>query len=216
MDASFPENGLSAPDGDLGPTRAPWTLLVCDHRGGGLAERLAELSRSAASAWVTRSLRGSLDRIAAQRPSVALVDPLVPGGGPELRALVEAGHREGGLPLLVVSEARSGAPSPLTTLEGLHRDPSDTVERGAPLDELRLRLERLVDEHRLREEMRELRHRASHDDRTQCLRPAAFEARLSEHFSAAQRHRLDLALVLMDLDRFGQINKRYDHTVGTR
>ena len=210
-----PANDLrSLPEGFPGSPRRPWTLLVCDHRGGGLAERVEELASRAHEAWVTRSLRGSLDQIAARRPGVALVDPLVPGGGAELAALAEAGRREGGLPLLVVSEARSGAPSPLASLHALGPECFDTVERGAPIDELRLRLERLVDERRLRDEMRELRHRASHDDRTQCLRPAAFQERLSEHFSAAQRHRLDLALVLMDLDRFGQINKRYDHTVG--
>jgi diguanylate cyclase (GGDEF)-like protein len=46
------------------------------------------------------------------------------------------------------------------------------------------------------------------------LRPNAFQARLLEHFSAAQRHHHDLALVLIDLDRFGAINKEHDHTVG--
>ncbi|MFT5689668.1 MAG: diguanylate cyclase (GGDEF)-like protein, partial [Planctomycetota bacterium] len=40
------------------------------------------------------------------------------------------------------------------------------------------------------------------------------EARLVEHFSAAQRHGHDIALVLIDLDRFGLINKEHDHTIG--
>jgi diguanylate cyclase (GGDEF)-like protein len=62
--------------------------------------------------------------------------------------------------------------------------------------------------------MSELRHRASHDDRTDLLRPQAFQARLVEHFSAAQRHKLELALVLLDMDKFGAVNKRHDHTVG--
>ena len=62
--------------------------------------------------------------------------------------------------------------------------------------------------------MDELRHRALFDDRTDLLRPRAFQQRLSEHFSAAERHRFDLALALVDLDDFGRVNKAYDHTVG--
>ena len=88
------------------------------------------------------------------------------------------------------------------------------VRRGAPLEEYALRIERLLSQAAQFDELDELRFRAAHDDRTELLRPRFFEERLSEHFSAAARHGLDLALVLLDLDRFGQVNKLYDHTVG--
>lgn len=198
--------------------RQPWSVLICDHRAGGLAERSSEIALRSSDYWVSRSLRHSLELIAEQRPDVLLVDPLAGVSHTELLALGRAGRKEGGVPLLVVSEARSAPKSQLVALAEARTEARaegfDSVERGAPLEELRLRLERLVDDHRLRVELQELRYRASHDDHTGCLRPAAFQERLSEHFSAAGRHRLHLALVLLDLDKFGQVNKVHDHTVG--
>lgn len=194
--------------------RKPWSVLICDHRAGGLAERASEIALRSADFWVSRSLRHSLELIAEHRPDALLVDPLAGASHTELIALGRAGRREGGVPLLIVSEARSAPKSQLVALAEARAEGFDSVERGAPLEELRLRLERLVDDRRLRIELHELRYRASHDDHTGCLRPAAFQERLSEHFSAAGRHRLHLALVLLDLDKFGQVNKVHDHTVG--
>ncbi|MEM7518567.1 MAG: GGDEF domain-containing protein, partial [Planctomycetota bacterium] len=93
-------------------------------------------------------------------------------------------------------------------------DAWDVVHRDASLEEYDLRMERLrVQVDRL-EELDELRYIAVHDERTDLLRPRAFQDRLREHFSAAQRHDFDLALLLCDLDEFGKINKAYDHTIG--
>lgn len=77
-----------------------------------------------------------------------------------------------------------------------------------------MRIERLQSQAGGLVELDEMRFAASHDDRTQLLRPIPFSSRLKEHFSAAQRHKLDLALILLDLDRFGQVNKDFDHVIG--
>ena len=90
----------------------------------------------------------------------------------------------------------------------------DLVHRDAPPEEVLLRVERIMDQFQLLEDLDQARYHASHDDRTGLLRPLRFDARLREHFSAAQRHRLEMALVLIDLDGFGLVNKCYDHTVG--
>jgi diguanylate cyclase (GGDEF)-like protein len=79
-----------------------------------------------------------------------------------------------------------------------------------------MRIERVLTQCAHQMEIAELRHRALHDDGTGLLRPTAFQQRLGEHFGAAERHHLDLALVLVDLDHFGSFNKRFDHTVGDR
>ena len=89
-----------------------------------------------------------------------------------------------------------------------------TASADSSEEEVLMRLQRLEREALHMAEVRDLRHRAWHDDRTDLLRGRAFEARLGEHFSAAQRHSFDLGLVLIDLDGFGAINKEYDHTVG--
>ncbi|MFT5052829.1 MAG: diguanylate cyclase (GGDEF)-like protein, partial [Chlamydiales bacterium] len=92
--------------------------------------------------------------------------------------------------------------------------PWDVIRRDASVEEWRLRTQRLTSQLETLSELEELRFRATHDDLTGLLRPAEFDQRLREHFSAAQRQGHDLALILIDLDRFGAINKDFDHVVG--
>jgi len=72
---------------------------------------------------------------------------------------------------------------------------ADRVYRGASAVMVRARLERLMQERAGREELADPRHRALYDDRTELLRPQAFQLRLNEHWSAAERHGHELALV---------------------
>ncbi len=162
---------------------------------------------------VTSNVRDSLHQLCAEAPAVLIVDPLSSGGGSEVLALKHARGRDQELPLLLVVDDEHTA-AVLEGLRGLDLGLWDVIERGASDAEYQMRVARLEGEGRVRREMRALRHRASHDDRTDLLRVEAFEGRLLEHFSAAQRHGLDLALVLIDLDRFGAINKEHDHTIG--
>jgi diguanylate cyclase (GGDEF)-like protein len=140
---------------------------------------------------------------------VILLDPLTSG----LEELTALDLARGEIPVLMRCE-REERGAPLRVARAFATGAFDLVFRDAPDEELEQRLLRLLDQARFRREMDELRHSASHDDRTDLLRPKAFQARLIEHFSAAQRHELELALVLLDLDKFGEINKRHDHTVG--
>ncbi|MBL8862237.1 MAG: GGDEF domain-containing protein [Planctomycetes bacterium] len=193
--------------------RSPTTVLLLDHRGTGLAQRLAALGRDGWRLESCETVRRSLERLAGPPPSAIVLDPLVEGGAQELEALDRAGASA--VPLLLLSDpARVGL-----ALDVLGREPArvaDLAHRDAEPEEIRARLERLLSEAAARAELLELRHRALYDDRTELLRPEAFERRLAEHWSAAERHGHELALVVLDLDRFGQFNKRYDHTVGDR
>jgi len=204
------------PPGDAAmEPKTPPTVLVCDHRGAGLD---VAAKGGSAGRWrliTTTSVKNSLSEIGPAGPDVVVIDPLVEGGRAELEALL------GPLPadlrpavLLVYEPTRLDAA--LATIEALELEPFELVQRGARGEELRLRVERLLSDRERARELDELRHRALHDDATGLLRPRAFQARLSEHYSAAERHRLDMALVLIDLDRFGAVNKRFDHTVGDR
>jgi diguanylate cyclase (GGDEF)-like protein len=164
---------------------------------------------------VSRRVRETHDRLAEIDPDVIVLDPLVEGGATELEHLCEVRGARGMPPLLLVVDGQNPEPGvAATAVTGLEL--YDFVHRGARADEFRLRIERLVMWKQRGAELAELRHRALHDDRTDLLRPRAFQQRLHEHFSAAERHKLDLALVLVDLDRFGAVNKRFDHTVGDR
>jgi diguanylate cyclase (GGDEF)-like protein len=192
---------------------SPPVLLVSDHRGHGWSASLAALAERGFRLEESASLLQSLRALATRRPALLLFDPLNPGGRIEYEALDEARRGEPALPVLVVADADD--PVALRRAdECLQGGAWDWIWRDAGTEELRLRLGRLLQVRRSHEELADLRHRAAHDDRTDLLRPQAFQARMAEHFSAAQRHGLELAFVLLDLDRFGQINKRHDHTVG--
>ena len=190
--------------------REPERILVADHRGGELEARARFLGSRAFEVERSGSLRETVRRIGAQRPALILFEPMTRSGEEELAALDLA---RGEVPLLLQCD-RTDREAPQRAGRALQGGAWDLVFRDAPDEELELRLRRLLQFADLLREMGELRHSASHDDRTDLLRPKAFQARLHEHFSAAQRHKLELAFALLDLDKFGAINKRHDHTVG--
>jgi diguanylate cyclase (GGDEF)-like protein len=161
----------------------------------------------------TSHLRQTLERLSAVRPAVIVIDPLSHGAGVELEAIERTRTAAQPVPVLVVSEAGDPGPAVLCG-RALERGSWDLVARSAPPEEFLMRVQRLQQLALRMAEMDILRHRAAHDDRTDLLRPHAFQDRLREHVSAAQRHRFDLALLLIDLDHFGKVNKLHDHTVG--
>ena len=185
-------------------------LLVADHRATGLDRKLVFLGTRGFELQFSRSLRGSLRALEKEAPDLILLDPLTKSGEAELTAVDLA---RGAIPLLVLCD-RDDPEAALRAGGSLTHGAWDLCFRDARDEELELRLKRLLQFAGLLREMGELRHSASHDDRTDLLRPKAFQARLHEHFSAAQRHKLELAFALLDLDKFGAINKRHDHTVG--
>jgi diguanylate cyclase (GGDEF)-like protein len=192
---------------------APLTILVSDHRGAGLAERRLALAAAGFAVELTRDLRASLAACAAARPDLILLDPLTDGAAVELDAIERARALLPALvPVIVLHDDLEQLPA--TFAERARRGLWDLMRRSASNAELLLRIELLRAQAERLGEVALLRHRATHDDRTDLLRPQVFQERLREHFSAAQRHGLDLALLVLDLDRFGRINKTFDHTVG--
>jgi diguanylate cyclase (GGDEF)-like protein len=190
-------------------------ILVCDHRGEGFAAKVGALEKQGYGITVSTSLRGTLERLGHSRPEVILIDPLIRGGSTELAAIETARTGRPPVPVLVVADQKNPLPTVLATralTEGLW----DMIHREAPAEEYAMRLDRLREQARRLAEMEDLRHRAVHDDHTDLLRKASFHERLRQHFSAAYRHKLDMALLLLDLDRFGQVNKLHDHVVGDR
>ena len=188
-------------------------ILVSDHRGEGLDERLSGLAAVGYGVEHSTSLRRTLAAVERLRPALIVIEPLASGGAVELESLGAALPLSPPIPVLVVGDVTrhlASAVGQRAREGGLW----DLARRDIGPEELLLRCEQLLGRARSRVEMDLLRHRAHHDDRTDLLRPGSFQERLREHFSAAGRHDLNLALLLLDLDRFGQINKTFDHTVG--
>jgi diguanylate cyclase (GGDEF)-like protein len=193
----------------------PPLILCCDHRGEGLSVSLAGLRSRGFAVETSADPRSSRLALEASRPELIVLDPLAEGGLAEIQEIERLRGQDPPIPVLLVvdsGDARRG----ILAAQALARGSFDLVHRGSSAEEFSLRIERLLAQSRAQAETAELRHRALHDDRTDLLRPAAFEHRLIEHFSASERHHLPMALVLIDLDAFGRVNKEYDHTVGDR
>ena len=189
-------------------------ILLADHRGDGLAAKRARSIECEDATYEVRPL-DSLQQEQLAALALVLIDPLVEGGAQELEQLERRRQGQAFFPVLVVVDR--GAPeAALVASRALRRGAWDLIHRDAPDEELALRIERLFEQSAALSELDEMRHRALHDDRTDLLRPSAFQARLEEHFSAAERHGFGLALCLVDLDDFGRVNKLFDHTVGDR
>jgi len=194
-------------------TQVPF-ILACDHRAEGLWERIQPLAAMGMRLELTRTLAQTRELLAARRPDVLLIDPLARGGVTELQQ-IEQVSGQGPLALLLVADSEDPGPT-LAVTQSLRLSTWDLIYRDAPLEEYAMRVERLRTQMDRLSELAEVRYRATHDDHTELLRPRAFQSRLREHFSAAHRHHFDMALVLLDLDDFGRVNKEHDHTVGDR
>ncbi|MHC4262216.1 MAG: GGDEF domain-containing protein [Planctomycetota bacterium] len=188
-------------------------ILVCDHRGEGALQLARALRSSDRQLEFSQTLRQSLDRLRRTRADLIVLDPITDAGLHELEALDRARQKPTLVPLLLVRDTGLDPNWRRATL-AVRAPAWDMVGRDATPEEVRRRAERLIAETQLHREVSDLRHRASHDDRTDLLRPRSFQSRLAEHFSAAQRHGLPLTLALVDLDNFGMVNKQFDHTVG--
>lgn len=187
------------------------SILLCDHRGRGLRGPGAALREAGWQVSESQRLEQSARILAETQPEIVLLDPLLEGGAAEIELVLQgAGGPAPGLLYLVEERWRTEALASLRERELCF----DLAPLDAAAAEIVWRAERLRAQSRSRVEIEELRRRALFDDRTELLRPKAFEQRLLEHFAAAERHQLVLALVLLDLDRFGEFNKRRDHTFG--
>lgn len=208
--------GSGGPRPRLSPPSNPSpSILCCDHRGEGLSVLLSGKACAAFRTRETRDLRSTREALAGERFDLIVLHPLAEAGSAELEEIERLRGDPPPTPLLLVVEP-GDARSAIAATRALESGAFDLVHRDASPEELVLRIERLLEEARSRAQIEDLRHRALHDDRTDLLRPAAFEQRLAEHFSAAERHRLPMAFVMIDLDGFGMVNKNYDHVVGDR
>ncbi len=192
-------------------TRTKFRILVLDHRQSGWEQRLSIAPDEGFEWRFSRNLRDSQQLLAEGGFDLVVLDPLVEGGQSEIE-LVGLDEQAPLLLYLCSEPVRAEALPRLA----LRKREFDLAARDGTVEELGWRMESLLARSLAHAQIEELRHRALYDERTGLLRGGVFEERVREHFSASRRHQLPVCLLLIDLDRFGQINKRLDHTAGDR
>ena len=178
-----------------------------DRIGPSLRDVFRPLEALGVEVIAAESLEGAAGELEKNDVDVLVVDPVIVGGGEgQARATLKLkmlrrwleqteSRRAAGAslpPILVVSDPVDPIPAVVAGRMLLQTRTWDIARRDASPEELLLRTEHLVAQARSAAELEHVRYQAS-DDRTGLLRPAAFEEHLRAHFSAAHRHRLQLA-----------------------
>jgi diguanylate cyclase (GGDEF)-like protein len=191
------------------------SVLVFDD-GSSTAANLS--STLAGAGFQTRTARDpseAVTLVATGKVDFVFLDTELKGVDPfqALRLLRSAQSRRY-LPVLLIS----AAPDRETRLKALRIgfddvfakswDSEELVERVRQFLRLRLRFDELADE------SAELQRQAITDGLTQVNNHGFFKDRLSEEFRRAQRYNDPLALALLDVDHFKDINDGYGHQVG--
>ncbi len=167
----------------------------------------AIMARDGAEAWEVLQAQDA--------PRLAILDWMMPGiDGVEICRRVRAARREPYIYiLLLTARTESG-----DLVEGMEAGADDYLTKPFNAHELRVRLRagrRILD---LQEELlraREaLREQATHDSLTGLLNRACILDTLNSELARAARESQPLAVLLVDLDRFKQINDTHGHLAG--
>ena len=159
-------------------------------------------------------------RVLEANPSFEQMVGVAPGAldGRDLAALVAPIDRQ---PMLMQLKSVTDGDHESTVLEArcLRNDATefwaDVTFAAVPVEDGSRYLLAMVEDVdvRKRQEL-ELRHRAAHDPLTGLPNRSLFEDRLAQAVKSARRHRTELAVVLVDLDRFKPVNDELGHHAG--
>lgn len=146
------------------------------------------------------------------RFAVVLTDVIMPGvGGLEVLRAAKETDRQTEVIFL------TGAPDLSTTVKALREgDAFDYIVKPFPnVEILRATVERAIERGRLRQEIerlqRELERQSTTDALTGSLNRRAFFELGEREFARALRHRVPLSLIMLDIDRFKDLEEHYGH-----
>jgi two-component system cell cycle response regulator len=148
-------------------------------------------------------------------PRLAILDWMMPGmNGVDVCRAVRAAGREPYVYILLLT-ARTDSQD---LVEGMDAGADDYVTKPFQPHELRVRLRagrRILDlQHQLLAAREALREQATHDGLTGLLNRCAILETLAKELARASREDHPLSVLMVDLDRFKQINDTYGHSAG--
>lgn len=148
-------------------------------------------------------------------PRLAILDWMMPGlDGVEVCRRVRGGNSEPYIYILLLT-ARTDSQD---LVDGMEAGADDYLTKPFNAHELRVRLRagcRILDlQEQLLHAREALREQATHDGLTQLLNRSAVLDVLRREAARAERERQPLSLLMLDLDRFKNINDTYGHLEG--
>lgn len=161
-----------------------------------------------------RDARDALDRMHAREYHLVIADVELPGGGLELLDAIKTDPELSSTQVVLMSDDLADG----TVLDGLERGATDCLRKPIePIEAIvrakaALRLSHLT--RRMREGDDRLTELAATDDLTGLLTRRFLESHLRGLTAAAARHGRPLAIAMLDIDHFKDINDAHGHPVG--
>ncbi len=194
----------------------PARVLVANHHTSALADVEQRLAERGHAVTTSTHLVETIGQLGREPPDVIVFQPLTGAlDGFEVRHVLEAGGegREHAFVLILpeapagerIAEARFG---PFDDFVVLPSTPELIVARVELAIARSRRFRELARAARLRE------RDAVTDFKTGLWNDRFFSQRLGEEVARSRRHGLALALIVLDLDHFKEINDRFDHVFG--
>ncbi len=190
-------------------------ILVVDDSKAQLDWLVEVLEREGYAVLAAADGREAIRKVRTESPDLVLLDMVLPDmSGLEVLRLIKPTDEQQFLPVIIQS-SKSDIDS---KVEGLRIGAHDFLVKPFAEAEIlarcgaMLRIKNLQE--KLREAQRKLEEQSSTDALTGLKNRRFFDERLHEEFRRAQRYGDYLALLMIDLDHFKEVNDRYGHPAG--
>ena len=190
-----------------------WTALVVDDAISLVEDLVRELKDAGARVLTASSASEGIGHLIDGPIDVAIVKVEIPGEG-GLAVLRHLRSEGGQTPVLMLSLVDDANARCIAFGQGC----DDYLVKPVPPSEIVARVQRRVELHKAllaaKADAERLHELAVTDGLTQIANHRHFQDRLREEFRRAQRYDDPLALILVDLDHFKNVNDNFGHQVG--
>lgn len=197
-------------------------ILVVDDDAAVRREMAKDLESAGYRVVMGETGQEALAKVRDERPDLVIMDVEMPGmGGREACRIIKANKSFGFIPIILVTARQDMQ----TKVEGLEMGADDYLVKPLNLLELTarvksmLRLKALQDElmgtnEKLKMVNERLQELSMTDPLTGLYNRLFFHKRIDYEFQRADRYRNPLALLMLDLDHFKQVNDTHGHPFG--